>query len=670
MSKGPLTGKMLGEYRVGELLGKGAFGEVYRAEHPRLGTRAIKVLQGNSFKDTKSRKRFLREARLQANMADAHIMPIHDLKIEDHQIYMVMPLMPGGTLRDILNRQKGPLPLDQVTVYLEEMAKALDYAHAQKILHLDVKPQNFLVDAFGHLLLSDFGLAHEIKEGILQGDSSLWIGTLRYMAPERLKKRPDRRSDLYSLGIILFEMLAGQPPFQGETYEILLSQHMLEQPPLLSSLQPDLPEELDEIMERALAKDPGQRYRAARELVQAFKHTRFPLSNDPPLYPEPVLQAMNASYLQWRSVGDLGPPEPVDESAAVALHSRRGTGGYSYPFASGALYWSERGGAQPVWGRIFGLFDVLNGVEGNLGFPITAEIPVGPSAHRTSGVVQRFEGPDTNYPAAALTTPVPYGASVYFSEPHDAHPTWGSIGACYEYMGGAAAQNPLGFPTSLPIHAATSRRGTRGSYQRFEGGTIHCAKNAEAIPILGEISQLYRSLEGSRGPLGFPLAPQIPALSSFAGTTGLVQRFEGMGDYPQEIETLEIRCGASIYWSKKYDAHPTWGEIGAMYERLGGTRGVLGFPTSPEIDALPSRDKTKGRYQCFEGGIIYWSKKYGAIPVLEPILTAFKNKGDTNGKYGFPTSSQEISADGECLQEFERGGILIISSPMKKRARI
>ncbi len=162
LKQGPLTGQTLGgKYLLGELLGKGGFGAVYKAENQMLHRQqAVKVLLEEHFNDEKFRDRFLREARTLGALDHASIVHVDDIGLEGNLIYLVMPYISGGTLQDILKARSGPLGVDEVTRYLEQICSALGYAHAQGVVHLDLKPLNLLVHRDGRLLLSDFGLAH------------------------------------------------------------------------------------------------------------------------------------------------------------------------------------------------------------------------------------------------------------------------------------------------------------------------------------------------------------------------------------------------------------------------------------------------------------------------------------------------------------------------------
>jgi serine/threonine protein kinase len=267
-----LAGQQLGNYRLIRLLGKGGFGEVYLAEHLLLERQqAIKVLLDQHFEDARFKERFLREARTLAKLDHPNIVHVDELGVQGNVIYLVMPYISRGTLQQVLRRQAGPLTLTRVEDYLEQICAALDFAHARGVVHLDLKPLNLLLHADGRLLLSDFGLAHLMKEGAVQGGTSLSFGTPLYMAPEHLRGRPDHRSDLYALGVMLFQMLTGYPPFDGPTPEAIIVGHLTEPPPSLRSVNPSLPPALDLVLSKALAKRPGERYQTASELLADFK---------------------------------------------------------------------------------------------------------------------------------------------------------------------------------------------------------------------------------------------------------------------------------------------------------------------------------------------------------------------------------------------------------------
>jgi serine/threonine protein kinase len=196
---------------------------------------------------------------------------VDELGEERDLVYLVMPYISGGTLQQILKRRAGPLGLAEIQQYLEQICGALGYAHARKVVHLDLKPLNLLVHEDGRLLLSDFGLAHLIKEGIVEGGTSLSFGTPLYMAPEHLRGQPDWRSDLYAVGAMLYQMLTGRLPFEASTPEAIIFKLVTEPPPPLRSLRPDLPAALESVMSKALAKQPEARFQSASELLAAFK---------------------------------------------------------------------------------------------------------------------------------------------------------------------------------------------------------------------------------------------------------------------------------------------------------------------------------------------------------------------------------------------------------------
>ncbi len=247
-------------------------GVVYQAQNLLLKRQqAIKVLLEHHALDKQFRQRFLREAQTLAALDHPNIVPVHDFGIEEERGYLVMPFVSGGTLQQVLKRQTGPLPLEQTRRAMQHLAAAPDYAHAQGVVYLDLKPANVLLHPDGRLLLSDFGLAHLMKEGAVQGGTSLQFGTPSYMAPEHLRGQPDWRSDLYALGVVLYHLLTGQLPFAGSTPEAVILKQVMDPPPPVRRLRPDLPPAIEAVLATALAKRPEARYQRASALLVAFQ---------------------------------------------------------------------------------------------------------------------------------------------------------------------------------------------------------------------------------------------------------------------------------------------------------------------------------------------------------------------------------------------------------------
>ncbi|HLW03692.1 MAG TPA: serine/threonine-protein kinase [Ktedonobacterales bacterium] len=283
-----LVGRRIGRYRLGRLLGYGGMGAVYASVHERLArTVAIKVLlpslmQGPaplSFLD-----RFQDEARLVATLNHPNILPVYDFGIEKGIAFLVMYYAPGGSLDAQLDPARGgrPLSLQRVSHYLKQAATALDYAHSKGIVHRDVKPQNLLLEG-SRLMLSDFGLAKMIVADNRVNPASAPTfslngarirGTPCYLAPEQGGDAPvDWRADVYALGVTLYEMLAGQVPFDDEgggPWSVVMK-HILEPPPPLVGLRSNLTQDIEDVVMKALAKDPHQRYASAGELAKAFR---------------------------------------------------------------------------------------------------------------------------------------------------------------------------------------------------------------------------------------------------------------------------------------------------------------------------------------------------------------------------------------------------------------
>jgi hypothetical protein len=272
-----LEGQKIGPYHLGKQLGWGGFGGVYEGRRWLSSQRwAVKVLYQQPLQDPDAQKRFYREAETQSSLNHPHIVSVNDYGIHRNWAYLAMPLIEGGTLSTVLQvaQQKNqPLSLDQILYYLRQISPALDYAQSKGIVHLDIKPQNFLVQHDGFVLLADFGLAHFLVGERLKTGSIEPAGSPAYMAPERWTSDAVKLSDIYALGITLYQLLVGQVPFpyDGKNYPQVMHQHLQETPKPPSFIRRGLPPALDGVMAKALAKDPNQRYQTAYELEAAFR---------------------------------------------------------------------------------------------------------------------------------------------------------------------------------------------------------------------------------------------------------------------------------------------------------------------------------------------------------------------------------------------------------------
>ena len=268
-------GSTVAGYRIETLIGRGGMGAVYRAQEAGLERKvALKVIAPELAADDRFRDRFLHESRIAASLDHPHVIPIHKAGEEDGLLFLAMRYVEGKDLAQLL-AEEGALEPRRAVDILSQVAEALDAAHEQGLVHRDVKPSNVLVaEAAGkeHCYLADFGLTK--RTGSLSGMTAAGeiVGTLEYVAPEQITGDPlDERSDVYSLGCVLYECLTGQSPFPRATDVALLWAHVHEEPTPPSKARPELPRELDTVLARALAKEPGRRYRTAGELITATR---------------------------------------------------------------------------------------------------------------------------------------------------------------------------------------------------------------------------------------------------------------------------------------------------------------------------------------------------------------------------------------------------------------
>ena len=270
---GNLTGTTLGRYQIQERLGQGGMAEVYKAYQPALDRYvAVKVLHSFLLEHEVSRRRFQREARAVAALRHPHIVQVIDFDAADDLYFMVMELIEGPTLKQVVadqTRAGALLPLARVGAIIVAIGGALGYAHEQGIIHRDIKPQNIMFSANGQPLLTDFGIARILSSASISGSGTL-SGTPAYMSPEQGRGDPlDARTDIYSLGVVLYEMLTGQVPFTADTAFGVVLKHLNEPPPAPGRLVADLPPALDQVVLTALAKAPQDRFPTAGALVAA-----------------------------------------------------------------------------------------------------------------------------------------------------------------------------------------------------------------------------------------------------------------------------------------------------------------------------------------------------------------------------------------------------------------
>jgi serine/threonine protein kinase len=332
MAMATLIGQRLGQYEIVTRLGQGGMATVYGARQPSMNRDvAIKVIRHDLADVQDFIQRFEREVQISGKLRHPHILKVFDYGQEGSIVYLVMEYIPGGSLADLLH--SGPLMSELVIRLLEQMASALDYAHQLGIVHRDLKPQNVLVDQQGNAFISDFGIARTMGRSAKLVEPSITEGTPTYIPPEEWRGQPpDVRSDVYALGVLVYEMLTGHVPFSAESTAALMQQHLNADPPSVRDVRPELPHYVDSVLAKALAKDPNQRYQSAGRLAAAIKLSLGTPVRDP-------ASLVSAEFAPVSGLSSTRRPYRVlllNGAAAGALALLLGVGGYGLISSHGA----------------------------------------------------------------------------------------------------------------------------------------------------------------------------------------------------------------------------------------------------------------------------------------------------------------------------------------------
>lgn len=367
----PMIGDEWAGYRLRGIIGRGGMSAVYEAENPRLGSSvALKVLAPELAEDDVFRARFLKESRIAASLNHPNVVPIYDMGSNAGLLYIAMRYVSGADLRAVL-KVRHRLPPDEALALVGQAARALDAAHRQGLVHRDVKPGNILVergsdeDDPDHVYLSDFGISKHANSRSGLTATGEFMGTIDYLAPEQIQGRPvDGRADIYSLGCVLYECLTGRVPFVKDIDAAIIWAHVEEQPTLPSAIRAELPGRIDDVIMRALAKQPEDRYQSCREFIGAARaalqggsaapHTaastpgqgRMPVAGSGP----DTLTSHRKRDVEPAGVpGAAGPPDPAGprtpHGQGPAARRRRWYGGPGRLAALGVVLLLVAGGA-------------------------------------------------------------------------------------------------------------------------------------------------------------------------------------------------------------------------------------------------------------------------------------------------------------------------------------
>lgn len=322
----PVSGGLVGEivdqrYQVTSLLARGGMATVYLATDLRLDrVVALKVMHPHLASDPGFVARFQREARSAARLSHPHVVGVYDQGQSEGLVYLAMEYIPGRTLRDVL-AEYGPLTTEQSLVLLDPVVEALEAAHAAGFVHRDIKPENVLISDDGRVKVADFGLARAVSSAESSHTTGMIIGTVSYLSPEQVERGDaDARSDIYSAGILLYEMITGKVPHSGESPLSVAYQHVNSDVPPPSAVRPDLPPDADALVLAATKRDPHQRYQSAHEFLADIRRVRKALPA-----PRPFVELKETLV-----VSRTGPTGSGNDERDTDAHDLGAEGGISY----------------------------------------------------------------------------------------------------------------------------------------------------------------------------------------------------------------------------------------------------------------------------------------------------------------------------------------------------
>jgi len=367
-------GENVGAYRVVEQLGSGGMATVYKAYHAALDRYvALKVMHPAFKGDANFLARFQREARVVAKLEHPNIVPVYDFSEHKGSPYLVMRFVEGETLKARL--EQGQLSLPEILDVIRPMGEALNYAHEQGVLHRDIKPSNVILSDDGRVFLTDFGLARIVQAGESSLTRDAMVGTPYYISPEQAigKSELDARTDIYSFGVVLYELFTGRVPFQSDTPFAVIHDHIYTPLPLPTSVNPNLPPALETMLLKALAKEPDDRYASALELVTAVEQVVTGVVAIPPARPASAPTAVSRETVpsQPRAPELTAQPQPEPTPAPAARTERRGK-----PASARMARWLILAGGLAILAAVVaGAILLLGGARDDEPQPVTVERP-------------------------------------------------------------------------------------------------------------------------------------------------------------------------------------------------------------------------------------------------------------------------------------------------------